>query len=84
MDISHPHERISKKNGQKVLNSFNHFLQKHDLRGSEKIYLSTHMTNYKNLNLELNVYWIKFLNYKTLGNFRVLTKQFLFKLIKSK
>ena len=76
MDISHPHERISKKKGKKVLNSFNHFSHKHELNEREKLHLSTHMTNYKSLDLSLKVYWVKFLNYKTLGNLRVLVKKF--------
>lgn len=75
VDISHPHERISNKKVEKVKNSFEFFSKKHALNIDDQNNLKTHMINYGGVDLELSVYLRKFLNYKSLGNLKLLIKK---------
>ncbi|MDM1736810.1 glycosyltransferase [Acinetobacter towneri] len=74
VDMSHVHERISNKKGDRVLRSFEYFVQKHSLNNVQKKYLKTHMTNYRDIDLSLSVYFLKFLNFKSLGNLSLFLK----------
>ncbi len=77
VDISHPHERISNKKGEKVSKSFEYFCMKHKLNSIDIKNLRTHMTNYSDINLNINVYVRKLINYKSLGNLQLLLRKFL-------
>lgn len=77
MDISHPHERISHKKGDKVKSSYKYFIQKHKLNMKESKDLSTHMTNYRDIELGIDIYFRKFLNFMSLGTLNLLIKKFL-------
>ena len=72
VDMSHPHERITNKKGKKVTNSYDYFVDKHSLNLTQKKNLETHMTNYADIDLSLNVYLKKFLNFKSFGNLYLL------------
>jgi len=75
VDMSHPHERISNKKGEKVYKSFEYFCVKHQLNKSDTENLRTHMTNYSDIALNLNIYFRKLMNYRSLGNLMLLLKK---------
>lgn len=72
VDISHSHERITKKKIERVLETYKYFCYKHDLNEVQKKDLYTQVLNYENLEVDNLLYFRKFLNYKTLGNLYLL------------
>lgn len=74
VDMSHPHERISHNKGEKVLNTYLYFIEKHSLSIRQSEDLKTHMVPYKDIKLPYSTFVRKFMNYKTLGTFNLLIK----------
>ncbi|WP_160243650.1 glycosyltransferase [Acinetobacter indicus] len=74
VDMSHPHERISHNKGEKVLNTYLYFIEKHSLSIRQSEDLKTHMIPYKGIKLPYSTFIRKFMNYKTLGTFNLLIK----------
>lgn len=75
VDVSHEHERITNNKGEKVLSTFNYFVEKHRLNHDETLDLETHITNYKGVKLSLKVYFRKLNNFRSLGNlFKIFKK----------
>lgn len=77
VDMSHPHERITNKKGEKVIKSFDYFVDKHSLNIIQQKNLETHMTNYAGIDLNAKVYLRKFFNYKSVGNLYAFLKSIL-------
>ena len=75
VDTSHPHERISHKKGEKVRNTYQYFVNKHNLNMLQQKDLKTHMTGYLGINLPLSIYIRKFMNYKTLGTLKLVLRK---------
>ena len=77
VDISHPHERISNKNIEKITKSYNFFVEKHKLNFIKSQDLYTHILSYTELENDLKLYWRRFLNFKSFGNFFMFLKKLL-------
>lgn len=75
VDMSHPHERISNKKGKKVQAAYEYFCMKNSLDTEDRKDLMTHMTNYQDIKLDIDVYFRKLLNYRSLGNSILLFKK---------
>ncbi|WP_104498383.1 glycosyltransferase [Acinetobacter indicus] len=75
MDMSHPHERISHKKGDKVKSAYSYFVEKHKLNNKASKDLATHMTNYLDIDLDISIYFRKFCNFISLGTFIQLLKR---------
>lgn len=75
VDMSHEHERISNHKGEKVKKTYDYFCQKHSLSFESKKDLMTHMANYNGIKLSLNIYFRKFLNFKSFGNLALIVKK---------
>lgn len=78
VDISHPHERITNKSGEKVKKTFNYFTKKHDLNYRQILNLETQLANYRGIDLPLKVYIRKWFNFKSFGNIFLILR-YLFK-----
>ena len=78
VDISHPHERITKNRIEKVLDTYEYFCNKHSLNDEQRKDLYTQVLNYKKINVSISLYFRKFLNYKTLGNLYLLFNRVFF------
>lgn len=68
VDISHPHERISNKKLDKILESYNYFCEKHNLCENQREDLYLNILSYTTMG-DWRLYWRRFINFKTLGNF---------------
>lgn len=67
VDVSHPHERISNKKIEKVIESYEFFCEKHKLNPTQMKDLYVNILSYTYMK-NFGLYWRRFLNFKTIGN----------------